>query len=92
MPARRIVVSGRVQGVAFRFYTREEAESLGLAGFVRNLRDGRVELVAQGEEAALAALERWCAHGPPAARVDDVAAEDHPVVDGLDAFTIAETV
>lgn len=73
--AARFFVSGRVQGVAFRAYTREQASHLGLRGYARNLRDGRVEVYAVGTPDALAALERWLHLGPPAARVDAVARE-----------------
>lgn len=70
--AARFLVSGKVQGVFFRAGTREQALRLGLAGEARNLPDGRVEVMAQGEPAALDALERWLRQGPPAARVDKV--------------------
>jgi acylphosphatase len=69
-----LLVSGIVQGVAFRAYTVDEARRLGLAGWVRNLPDGRVELEAEGERRAVEALAAWCRRGPPAAQVDDVAA------------------
>lgn len=65
-------ISGRVQGVGFRWHSQWQAERLGLRGWVRNLIDGDVELWAEGDEQALAALERWLAHGPPAARVDQL--------------------
>lgn len=68
----RFVVTGRVQGVYFRESTREQAQRLGLVGWVCNLADGRVEGVAHGSEAALEALHRWLLLGPPAARVDAV--------------------
>ena len=67
-----LLVSGLVQGVAFRYHTVDEARRLGLNGWVRNLPDGRVEAEAEGEREKLGALVRWCRHGPPAARVDDV--------------------
>ncbi|HEY6100859.1 MAG TPA: acylphosphatase [Anaeromyxobacter sp.] len=76
MPERarvHLVVSGRVQGVAFRASTVDEARRLGLAGWVRNLPDGRVEAEAEGEKEALLRLVRFCERGPPAARVDGVA-------------------
>jgi acylphosphatase len=66
------VVRGAVQGVAFRYYARLRATELGLTGYVRNLPDGSVELLAEGEEAALAELERWLGHGPPSAEVGEV--------------------
>jgi acylphosphatase len=65
-------VAGRVQGVWFRGSTRAEAKRLGLTGWVRNLLDGRVELVAEGPEERVEALVAWCRHGPPHARVDDL--------------------
>jgi acylphosphatase len=72
----RAIVTGRVQGVAYRASTVHEARGHGLTGWVRNRPDGAVELEAQGSEAAVAGLLAWCAHGPPAARVTGVAAED----------------
>ena len=89
--ARRILVSGRVQGVAFRAATEARARALGLAGFVRNLRDGRVEVVAQGEAAQVAALESWCRRGPPLARVDALEASDRALDDSLRDFAVAPT-
>ncbi len=65
-----VVVSGVVQGVAFRASTVDEARRLGLRGWVRNLADGRVEAEAEGERAALEALVGFCRRGPPAAQVD----------------------
>jgi acylphosphatase len=76
---RRFVVSGRVQGVFYRASTETTARRLGLTGWVRNLPDGRVELVACGEEAKLAELERWLWQGPAHASVEQVAARDVPV-------------
>ena len=67
-----ILVSGRVQGVFYRASTREKASQLGLSGWVRNLPDGRVELVAEGPEEQIDALIEWCHKGPPVARVDKV--------------------
>jgi acylphosphatase len=87
--ARRIFVRGRVQGVAFRASARAEAARLGLGGWVRNRLDGRVEILAQGDAAALDALEHWCHRGPPAARVDEVHAEDLEPDSGIRGFEIA---
>ena len=78
MVARRYLVSGRVQGVGFRFFTEESARREGLTGFVRNLDDGRVEAVAEGDAEAVARFERAFHLGPPLARVAHVAAEDRP--------------
>jgi acylphosphatase len=68
----RCLVSGRVQGVWFRGSTRQQAVALGLGGHARNLADGRVEVVACGETAALEPLKAWLRQGPPTARVDGV--------------------
>jgi len=68
-------VSGRVQGVFFRSNTRKEAKKLGLSGWVRNLSDGRVEVVAEGERELLEELLRYLHRGPSFARVDKVEAK-----------------
>ena len=73
--ARRFWISGRVQGVWFRAGTREQALALGLSGYARNLLDGRVEVLAQGDPDALDALQRWLQRGPPLARVERVEVE-----------------
>ena len=67
-----LLVSGRVQGVYFRESTRLEAQSLGVYGWVRNLIDGRVEAVFEGEEHAVKTLVNYCRNGPPAARVNNL--------------------
>jgi acylphosphatase len=77
--ARRILVSGRVQGVLYRNWTVGEARALGLAGWVRNLRSGEVEILAIGSGEAIAALVERCREGPPSARVADVAVEETEV-------------
>jgi acylphosphatase len=69
MPAARFLVSGLVQGVFYRASTKTRARELGLAGFAKNLPDGRVEVVASGDAEALDALHAWLRQGPPAARV-----------------------
>lgn len=62
-------VSGRVQGVFFRAHTREQAILFGVTGWVRNLPDGRVEVLASGEEAQIKHLQEWLQRGPEQARV-----------------------
>ncbi|MGE5926513.1 MAG: acylphosphatase [Gemmatimonadota bacterium] len=71
----RFHVTGRVQGVGFRWFVVKEARALGLAGYVRNLVDGSVEVLADGEAADLERLAAALAHGPEAARVAGVARE-----------------
>jgi acylphosphatase len=74
---RRYVVAGLVQGVGFRWYVARHARGLGLAGYARNLADGRVEVVATGSDVAtLARLEELLRAGPAHARVDSVEAQD----------------
>ncbi len=65
-------ISGLVQGVFFRAQTKKYARSLGLLGLVRNLDDGRVEIVAEGEEPALKELQKWAEKGPDLAQVENV--------------------
>ena len=69
---RRVLVSGRVQGVWYRQTTADTARAAGVAGWVRNLPDGRVEAVFEGAAAAVDAVIAWCSEGPPNARVDSV--------------------
>jgi acylphosphatase len=85
MPAARFLVAGKVQGVFFRASTRERALDLGLRGRATNLADGGVEVIAEGQAAALDALEAWLQQGPPAARVGSVVRQawTGPVNDGF---------
>ncbi|WP_336038153.1 acylphosphatase [Halobacterium yunchengense] len=71
----RVLVSGKVQGVYYRANTREAATDRGVDGWVRNLRDGRVEAVFEGDREAVEAMVEWCHEGSPAARVDGVEVE-----------------
>ena len=90
MTARRILVSGRVQGVCYRDWTTREARSLGLAGWVRNLRSGEVEILAIGPDEAIAALVGICRTGPPAARVDRIQVHE-AAAEAVDDFSIRPT-
>ena len=83
-----LVVSGRVQGVAFRASTVEAAHHLGLRGWVRNLPDGRVEAEAEGDRPQVEALVAWCRRGPPAARVLDLSVAWGEPRGDLDGFEI----
>jgi acylphosphatase len=74
----RFLVLGLVQGVGFRWFVRVHAKRLGLRGFARNLRDGSVEVIADGPEAALVQFEEALQRGPAAAQVDRVEKSDVP--------------
>lgn len=76
LTARRFVISGRVQGVGFRFFAREAAAAENLRGWVKNLPDGRVEALVEGDREAVERFERKIRRGPPSARVEDVAVSD----------------
>ncbi len=79
MISRRIRVYGRVQGIGFRWHTAREANRLGVGGWVRNRRDGSVEIHAEGEESAVLALQEWAGSGPSSARVERIEAESCPL-------------
>lgn len=76
MTTQRLIVSGRVQGVGYRDYAVRQAKALGVTGWVRNTRDGRVEMLASGEDEALGRFVEACRSGPALARVDAIDA--HP--------------
>jgi acylphosphatase len=80
-------VSGRVQGVFFRQATADHAERLALDGWVRNLSDGRVEVLLEGEEAAVRELAAWLEQGPPKAKVTAVALEEQ-TLQGIAGFIV----
>ena len=73
---RHYVITGRVQGVGFRFYMQRKARELGVTGWVRNRRDGAVEAVVQGETDAVEAMTAWARRGPPSAVVAEVSISD----------------
>lgn len=83
-----VLISGRVQGVAYRAAMKAQAGGLGLSGWARNLPDGRVEATAQGSEEHLQDLLTWCHRGPPAARVNDVTATWHDPDPSLTGFEV----
>ncbi len=83
-----VFVSGRVQGVNFRYYTRRQAEAEEVTGWVRNSADGRVEAVFEGEEPNVHRLVQWCHHGPPRAKVEQVEVEWLPYTGEYDGFEI----
>ena len=81
---RQLRIRGLVQGVGFRYATAEKAEALGVTGYVRNLPDRRVEVLACGEEKAVTALRDWLWQGPQLARVSDVRHDTLPHQDFRD--------
>ncbi|WNJ98223.1 acylphosphatase [Thalassospiraceae bacterium LMO-JJ14] len=93
MPARavHVYIEGRVQGVWYRGWTVQQAENLGLAGWVRNRRDGRVEAVFCGDTDAIDTMITLCRSGPPLARVDNIIVSQAKA-DGLGSFDTRPTV
>lgn len=87
MEARKIIVRGKVQGVFYRAFVREQALALGLSGWVMNLPDGAVCLVAEGPMDKLDALQDYCRRGPARARVEDLETEGVSF-EGLKGFEI----
>lgn len=81
-------ISGRVQGVCYRIYACEEARRLGITGWVRNLKDSRVEIMAEGEESVLDVFLNWCRKGPSHADVADVDVDYGDVSDEFGDFRI----
>ena len=69
---KHLIITGRVQGVGFRFYMERKARTLGIAGWVRNCRDGSVEAVVQGSSDAVETMIAWARRGPPSAVVSEV--------------------
>lgn len=86
--AARFLVSGRVQGVSFRAYTRAQAVALGLRGFARNLADGRVEVLVVGDAVAVDQLDDGLWSGSPLARVDDVVRSEADAAAAGEGFPI----
>ena len=83
-----VYISGQVQGVFFRDSARERAEQLGLAGWVRNLPDGRVEAIFEGPSEKVREMVRWCEEGPSHAEVEDVEAEIEASEGDLEGFEV----
>jgi len=74
--AKRFLVSGRVQGVGFRYFVQDHAAVEGVHGYVQNLADGRVEALIEGDEESVLRVERAVRRGPAGARIDNVVVED----------------
>jgi acylphosphatase len=88
---RRYLVKGRVQGVGFRWFVEREAREIGVGGWVRNLDDGAVEVLASGSNAQLGSLYDKLKEGPRAARIDAVEVEDAAPFSGYKTFQIEDT-
>jgi acylphosphatase len=84
---RRILVSGRVQGVFYRDACRQEADRIGVRGSARNLDDGRVEVIVEGDPDAVEAMTEWCRSGSEAASVSNIDIEEESPR-GEDAFSV----
>jgi acylphosphatase len=83
-----VFISGKVQGVYYRSYAEDAARRLGIRGWIRNLRDGRVEAVFEGEDEAVEEMIRWCWQGSPMSRVDEVEVEWEPYRGEFQDFSI----
>jgi len=88
MKAVRFLIGGKVQGVWFRASARDQALSLGLRGFARNLADGRVEVLAIGDGDAVEQLAQWLHFGPPQARIDELERIETEADVDVDGFEI----
>jgi acylphosphatase len=86
--ARRFVISGRVQGVGFRWFIHDAATREGVAGWVKNLFDGRVEALVEGDQEAVTRVERALRQGPPSARVEHVTVIDEEASGAFRGFSI----
>ena len=86
--ARRFLVSGQVQGVGYRFFSRDAACRENLSGFVRNLPDGRVEAQAEGEQESLDRFQHSLGQGPAAGRVDEILVEECTPTGNMTGFRI----
>lgn len=83
-----VLISGTVHGVFFRAETRKKAEEVGVTGWVRNLYDGRVEVVFEGEKEKVDQMIAWCRKGPPLARVEDITVKWEPYQDQFADFFV----
>ncbi len=86
----RVVVTGLVQGVYYRAHARDKAARLGVTGWIRNLQDGAVEAVLEGNEPAVRAMLEWCRRGSPRAMVKDTAVTWEPHTGEFRRFSVRE--
>ena len=76
-----MIVKGRVQGVAYRYYTELKATELNLDGSVQNIEDGSVHIIATGDDGSIDSLIEWCSRGSPASKVTEVAVKEVPLIE-----------
>ncbi len=88
LTAKHILVKGKVQGVFFRKNTKQVAEALTVAGWIKNTEEGNVEIFAQANKDAIEKLIDWCRHGPPKANVEGVEIKDAAIDDSICNFSI----
>ena len=88
MKRAHIIIEGRVQGVCFRMETQYEARRVSVNGWVRNLRDGSVEAIFEGEDSIVNGMIEWCKHGPPGAKVKDISVDWEDYKGEFDRFAI----
>jgi acylphosphatase len=91
MIARQLVIRGRVQGVGYRMAMTETAIASGVNGWVRNRRDGTVEALVQGDDAAVERVLAWCRRGPPGAKVTEIATLARHVDPAMNGFACRAT-
>jgi acylphosphatase len=86
--AKHILVKGQVQGVFFRKNTKQVAEALNVDGWIKNTKEGNVEIFAQADKDAIEKLIAWCSQGPPRANVEDVEIKDAAIDKSINNFSI----
>jgi acylphosphatase len=84
----KLLIKGIVQGVSFRYYTQREVRKYGVAGWVRNLPDGSVAALFEGEEEDVEAMIQWCRQGPPGARVTEVIVQPEEYQGEFQSFSV----
>lgn len=83
-----LIISGEVQGVSFRYYTKEHADNLGVKGYVRNLPEGKLGVVIEGEKDAVNKLVEWCKKGPSSANVNNIEIKEEKPTNEFKQFEV----
>ncbi len=84
----QVIISGRVQGVWFRANTKQKAEQLGINGWVKNIADGKVAALFEGDEKHVQEMIEWCHHGPPLAKVENIEVKKQSPTNGFEGFSV----